>query len=166
MSLSCLQSWPDLGTQLTLHKASAGTGSEKYQSKFPWGTFWLICLTNWVDLKQYSNVLYFKLKVKDDWCLLLHQFKVEGEKSKNPVLIPRISYTLLDDPEETDSSKIILATGVNGTLVIMGNLIPAIVNGELAKRKSKATLANMPSQSNNIVVNMPLATLLVVSGVP
>ncbi|KAF9515376.1 hypothetical protein BS47DRAFT_1361090 [Hydnum rufescens UP504] len=104
------------------------------------------CLTNWLDPKRYSNALHFKSKTKDEWCLLLCQFEVEGEKSKNPVLIPKNSLHSLDDPEETDLSKIVLATGVDGASVITGDMIPAIVDGGLAKRKSKAMLATTPSR--------------------
>ncbi|KAF9516467.1 hypothetical protein BS47DRAFT_1360305 [Hydnum rufescens UP504] len=140
--------------------ASVGISIGQYRSKFPWGTFWFIlfrhnkCLTNWLDPKRYSNALHFKSKTKDEWCLLLRQFKVEGEKSKNPVLIPRIHESIVNnDPEETDLSKIVLATGVDGASVITGDMIPAIVDSGLAKRKSKAMLATTPSWSDNMAMN-------------
>ncbi|KAF9503843.1 hypothetical protein BS47DRAFT_1369239 [Hydnum rufescens UP504] len=147
-------------TMLELRDAtSVGISIGQYRSKFPWGTFWFIlfrhnkCLTNWLDPKRYSNALHFKSKAKDEWCLLLRQFEVEGEKSKNPVLIPRIH-----DPEETDLSKIVLATGIDGASVITGDMIPAIVDGGLAKRKSKAMLATTPSRSDNMAVNTRSST--------
>jgi hypothetical protein len=82
--------------RLTSQKGAVGISSDQYRSKFPWGTFWFIlfrhnkCLTNWPDPKLYPNALNFSSKSKDDWCFLLRQFKVEGDKSTNPALVARI----------------------------------------------------------------------------
>ncbi|KAF9504626.1 hypothetical protein BS47DRAFT_1368652 [Hydnum rufescens UP504] len=76
--------------------ASADIGVNSYKLKFPWRTFWCvlyannICLKNWVNLKESQNALSFNSTLKEDWCLLLCHFKIDGEESENPVLEERI----------------------------------------------------------------------------
>jgi hypothetical protein len=163
--------------RLTLHEAAVGINIDQYQHKFPWGTFWFIlfrhnmCLRNWPKLdEKHRNVLDFSSKNKEEWCFLLSHWKVEGDESTNPILITSMresttyfsskifTYVWPDDPDETNLSQIVLATDVKGVAVITGNLIPSISNGGPAKRRSKATVAIAPMNSNladTTAVNTP-----------
>jgi hypothetical protein len=75
-----------------VYKVSAGLNVNSYKAKFPWRTFWHVlyshnlCLKNWVNPKECENVQSFSSMLKEDWCLLLHHFKIDGEESENPVL--------------------------------------------------------------------------------
>ncbi|KAF9504485.1 hypothetical protein BS47DRAFT_1368754 [Hydnum rufescens UP504] len=148
ISMACLHKELD-----QLKEASADIGVDSYKLKFPWRTFWHvlytnnICLKNWVDPKESQNALSFNSTLKEDWCLLLHCFKIDGEESKNPVLEERIY-----NSTGSNQASIVLAEDTNGISVITSDMVPMIFEGRASNKSrlkaSKALPIPVPSPAS------------------